>query len=185
MWYDGYLRVVTIGMSAVWGWGSVSAQTADETISYVQRKIELQPADDGSAVRLNGVALSGPLFALSYSVVHDTNLGKWSDYFREQIDLTHTEDFTTKRIAALMRTDERTIYLRCGKGYGNCVLQSVCMKVNEQGQCTETKDDHIGALLLRLNGLHNPEEEKRVKKAIVYLKSLFPLKANQEIFDDK
>jgi hypothetical protein len=55
----------------------------------------------------------------------------------------------------------------------------------EQGKCSESKTERFSILRLELSELRNNEEEKRVKKAIIHLKSLFPLKKNVELFDDR
>jgi len=160
------------------------AQTASETVAYIQGKVSGQNASFSAyELKIDGVELDGSVFVWKYTVTNDTNIGRWSDYFREDIDLTQVQDFTTKSADAWLKNDGVT-GLQCDRSFGNCVKKQMCMTIS-QGKCSESRTDRASILYLKLSVLGNPEEEKRVKKAIIYLKGLFPLKKNIELFDNR
>jgi hypothetical protein len=163
-----------------------SAQTAGETITYIDGKIAGQVATyDAYRLRLDGVRIGGSLFTLTYAVIHETDIGTWADFFEEEVDLTAIKDFTQKSVDHMMQTEQAVVKLECDGSHGNCVKRRLCMNTDEQGKCDKSSIDRLAILYFDLNGLGNSEEEKRVKKAILHLKELFPLKKNKEIFDDE
>lgn len=177
-----HLALFCFCFSVVFSGSSASAQTASETIAYIDGKISGQVATN---LRLDGARINGSLFTLTYSVIYDTDIGTWTDFFEEEVDLTAVKDFTPKSIDHMMQAEQSVVRLECDGSYGNCVRRRLCMNVDDQGKCDKTSTDQLATLYFDLAGLSNSEEEKRVKKAVVHLKELYPLKKNKELFDDK
>jgi len=161
------------------------AQTADETIAYVNGKIGgKETSFTAYDLRLDRVKLNGSTFAFSYTVTEDLGgLGHQRRYYEDSIDLTKVPDFSQKATDRLMRSEETYVRLECDDSYGRCVKRRRCESIDAKGGCAEFSTSDEVAISINLSPLSHGEEEKRVKKAIVYLKSLFPLKKNKEMFD--
>jgi hypothetical protein len=157
----------------------VSGQTADQTIAYINGKIKGAEKDLGSyKLKLDGVGLNGSTFVfMSTTTQHLSGLGDETTYKKQEIDLVKTRDFTPFSITRLLG-DSRAIDLMCDDSYGDCVQLTEC-----EVDCSESDKHTQSELFINVSPLSNSEEEKQVKKAIVYLKSLFPFHKNIETFE--
>lgn len=174
------------GLPALVAPGHACAQTADETITYINSKISgKETSFHAFDLRLDQVRLTDTTFHFSYTVTEDLGapLGHRRRFYRDSIDLTKVRDFSQKATDRLMRTDESYVRLECDDSHGRCVTRRRCESVDAKGACADPSVSDEASVSINLSPLSHAEEEKRIKKAVVYLKSLFPLKKNKEMFD--
>ena len=180
------LRILVVGVPTLVAPRDAHAQTADETIAYINGKIGgKETSFTAYDLRLDGVKLNGSTFSFSYTVTEDlgSGLGHQRRFYEDSIDLTKVPDFSQKATDRMMRTDETYARLECDDSYGRCVTRRRCDSVDAKGACAESSTSDEVSVSINLSPLSHAEEEKRVKKAVIYLKSLFPLKKNKEMFD--
>lgn len=164
---------------------NAKAQTAEETVAYINSKITGKETTFAAYdLRLDQVQLKNSVFIFAYTRTDDWGtLGRPTSFFEEAIDLTKVEDFTLAFTTRLMKAEENVIRLNCGRGHGNCALRRTCGSIGPDGKCEGTQSENISTLHLDISPLSSSDEETRVKKAVVHLKSLFPFKENIELFD--
>lgn len=179
------VRLLVAGLPMLVAPRDACAQTADETIAYINGKIRGKETSFAAYdLRLDSVKLNGSIFSFSSTVTEDLGgLGRQRRFYEDSIDLTKVPDFSQKATDRLIRTDESYVRLECDDSYGRCATRRKCESVDARGGCAESSTSDQVSVSINLDPLSHGEEEKRVKKAIVYLKSLFPLKKNKEMFD--
>ncbi len=179
-------RLIIAGLPVLGAPRDARAQTAAETVAYINGKVGGKEASFAAFdLRLDQVQLTDTTFHFAYAVTEDlgTPFGHRRRFYRDSIDLTKVRDFSQKAADHLMRSDETYVRLECDDSHGRCVKRITCGSVNESGACTESTTSDDVSVSINLSPLSHAEEEKRVKKAVVHLKSLFPLKKNKEMFD--
>jgi hypothetical protein len=162
---------------------SALAQTADQTIDYINSKIRDKEAD---SLHIFRVKLEGDVFLFDYSIETDGGgLGRWTSYYEKAIELSKAKDFTPQMLSSTMRDDRTTFSFECDTSHGRCVrvFGFNCENQTASAQCRREQIEDAAYLPISLSPLAHLEEERRVKTALLHLKELFPLKKNVEMFD--
>ena len=164
------------------------AQTADETIAYVNGKLKGKEISFAAySIKYDDVQLNGSVFTVVFQTENDFgSLGRTRVFVSESIDLTKVADFTQKSIDALISSDDNVLRLQCERSHSRCVLRRTCAAVSVSAdgkKCADVERDNLATLHIELGAMNDLENVKRVKRAIVHLKSLFPFKKNVELFD--
>jgi hypothetical protein len=160
--------------------------TADQAIAYINAKVKGRTTStDSTDVRVDGVKLKGSVFVMdSTRTVKLSGLGSTTSFVEDEIDLTQVKDFTPFQTAQLLQEDRHLIDLSCGNGHGECAMRITCAATSD-GKCGRLETKRTPGFYFETLATDRFDEEKRVKKAMVYLKSLFPYKENIELFDKK
>lgn len=171
--------------SFFWGLTSFSvalAQSAQETAQYIRDKLKGEEYEGISwKIHIDDVQLNQSKFLLLYTETSDLFPGAVDTHYKSsEIDIKAMPDFKADAVGKV--NDDSTFEMWCDDSYGDCVKTQDCWKLDQNNKCSQIDVHHQARMFLGLEGI-SMEDRKRVKKAIIHLKSLFPLQKNIEMFD--